>query len=90
MAISTGQVSVTSTRALVLGGDEDGAHIDIFNSGNTECFIGDETVTSANGYYLDKDTGVDLSLAPLEAVYVVCASEESTSISTDALGHSEL
>ncbi len=73
MAIGHGQITITTSATLIIGGDEDGAHVVISNGGGT-IFIGDANVTVNNGCRVLQNVMLSLTVGPNEAIYGVCSS----------------
>ena len=79
MAITTGHTAVLSTPSQVDGQSPNPTRIRIFNASNDKTvYIGNETVTTANGFGLTKLEQLDLILNPGEALYVVADAPGAT------------
>lgn len=77
MPYTTGQMSVTSTRAKIVTADADGCRVLLHTVGNTDTYIGDSAVTVSNGLLLDKDAAaVEIRLRPGDEIWAVCATTE--------------
>lgn len=74
MGISTGQMSVTTTRAQIDGTDQNPFKLVLHNSGTNSVFVGNETVTKDNGFNIHTNSTLILDLPPLTALYAVAAS----------------
>ena len=75
MAITTGHVAVTTTPSQVDGQSPNPTRIRIYNASNDKTvYLGNETVTTLNGFGLTKLEQLDLILNPGEALYVVAES----------------
>jgi hypothetical protein len=71
--ITSGQVTVGTASAVLLGGAFAGASkIHIHNHDNTNnLYLGSATVTTTTGLRLAKEDSIELNLYPGEAVYVI-------------------
>lgn len=70
--ITTGQSTIGTTPTLVDGREVNPFRLRIHNDDNTDAvYIGNETVTTSNGYVLLKQESIDLIINPLEALYAV-------------------
>lgn len=79
MAVSTGQQTLTTTRALIFQGDADGSSVAIENTHATvTCYVGNASVTSANGKRILAGGAFGIDLDPSEAIYGVTASGTCT------------
>lgn len=79
MALSNGQGTATTTRALVFQGDADGSSVGFENTdASTTCYVGNASVTSSNGKRIVAGAGITIDLDPSEALYVVTASGTAT------------
>ena len=76
MAVSSAQVTVTTSPTVVFGPDVDGAWVHLRT--DNACYFGNSTVTIANGYELPKDEGIDLFVGPGETIYGIVAAETNT------------
>lgn len=75
MAITTGQLTVTTTRVAVNTPDVNPLRIHIHNNDVTNnLLVGNGSVTSSNGLILPKLDSLDLTLNPNEVVYLVASS----------------
>lgn len=72
MAITTGQVTVGTTRVQIDGTSTSSFKLHIHNLDNTDTlFIGGADVTVSNGLGLSKQDSIELECYPLESVWVV-------------------
>lgn len=79
MAITTGHTSVGITPSQIDGQSPNPTRIRIFNASNNKTvYIGNESVTIADGFGLVKLEQLDLILNPGEALYVVAESAGAT------------
>jgi hypothetical protein len=75
MAITSTQVSLTSTAALIVQADSDGCAVIVHIPGNSSAYIGGSDVSTANGLFIDKNAGPQrLSLTAGDALYGVSSS----------------
>jgi hypothetical protein len=74
MAISTGQISVTTTRAQIDGTGQNPFKLILHNSGTNSIFLGNETVTKDDGFNLHTNSTLILELPPLSSIYAVTSS----------------
>ena len=78
MAMSTGQLAVTTAAALVASPDADGCRVICYVVGNASIYLGASTVTTATGLLLDKAHGViELRLRPGENLYAITGATET-------------
>jgi hypothetical protein len=75
----TGQASVTDSSALAVTPLGKG-HVYFRNQGANTCYIGPSGVTTANGFPLAINEGVELQLDTGEVVHAVCASAETATL----------
>jgi hypothetical protein len=81
LAITTGQVSVGTARVQIDGSSVSDWRLHIHNMDNTDAvYIGNETVTTANGFSLFKEDSIELQCYPNEHIFVV-SSKNNHSIS---------
>lgn len=79
MAISTGHTTVLATPSQIDGQSPNPSRIRIFNASNHKTvYIGNETVTTTNGFGLTKLEQLDITLNPGEALYVVADAPGAT------------
>ncbi len=80
MPITTSQVTVGTTRVLLHQTDADGCTISVHSDAGagTDTYIGNATVTAANGYQLDGQTNIQFALPPTSALYAVTSSGTHT------------
>ena len=76
MAIITSQVTVTTTRQLIVASDN--VSRDILLHAKHAINIGNSGVTTSNGYLLDNGDQVCLTLMEAEDLYAVCDSGTGT------------
>ena len=74
MNISTGQLSVTTTRQQLDGTSENPYKLILHNAGTNSVYLGNETVTKDNGFNLHTNSTLILELPPLTALYAVASS----------------
>jgi hypothetical protein len=74
MSITTGQMSVTTTRVQLEGTSENPFRMVLHNSGTNSVFLGDSEVTKDNGLNLHTNSTLTLELPPLTALFAVAAS----------------
>jgi hypothetical protein len=74
MAISTGQISVTTTREQIDGTSQNPFKLILHNSGTNSIFLGNETVTKDDGFNLHTNSTLILELPPLTSIYAVASS----------------
>jgi hypothetical protein len=78
MAITTGQLAVTSTAGKIVTPDVDGCRIILHTIGNADVFIGKANVTTSTGLLLDKEAGaVEMRILPGDELWAVCATTET-------------
>jgi len=79
VAVSSGQQTLSSTRALIYQSDADGSTVLVENTHATAaCYIGTATVTPADGKQILAGGQVAIDLDPSEAVHGVTASGTCT------------
>jgi hypothetical protein len=72
MPITTGQLLAGTARIAIDGSSVSDWRLHIHNMDNTSAvYIGNETVTSSNGFSLFKEDSIELQCYPNEHVYVV-------------------
>ena len=74
MAISTGQISVTTTREQIDGTSQNPFKLILHNSGTNSIYLGNETVTKDDGFNLHTNSTLILELPPLTSIYAVASS----------------
>lgn len=74
MAITTGQLSVTTTRQQLDGTSEKPFKLILHNAGTNSVYLGNETVTKDDGFNLHTNSTLILELPPLTALYAVASS----------------
>jgi hypothetical protein len=74
MNISTGQLSVTTTRQQLDGTSENPYKLILHNAGTNSVYFGNETVTKDDGFNLHTNSTLILELPPLTALYAVASS----------------
>jgi hypothetical protein len=74
MNISTGQLSVTTTRQQLDGTSENPYKLILHNGGTNSVYLGNETVTKDDGFNLHTNSTLILELPPLTALYAVASS----------------
>jgi hypothetical protein len=72
--ITTGQMQVSTTRQQLDGTSENPFKLVLHNSGTNAVYLGDENVTSANGFNLHTNSTITLELSPLTALYAIASS----------------
>lgn len=72
--ITTGQVTVTTSRVQIDGTSENPFRIVLHNSGTNAIYLGNETVTENDGFNLHTNSTLVLELPPLTALYAVSGS----------------
>ena len=74
MAITSGQITVTTSRVQVDGCSHNPSRLHVHNNDNTnDLFLGGETVTTSNGFQLNKLESIELELNPGESLYAISA-----------------
>ena len=72
MAITTGQLSVGTARVQIDGSSVSDWRLHIHNMDNTDAiYIGNETVTTANGFSLFGKDSVEMQCYPNEHIFVI-------------------
>jgi nitrous oxidase accessory protein NosD len=70
--ITTGQITAGTARVQIDGSSASDFRLHIHNMDNTDAiYIGNETVTAANGFALFKQDSVELQCYASEQVYVI-------------------
>jgi hypothetical protein len=72
LPITTGQIVAGTARIAIDGSSVSDWRLHIHNMDNTtDLYVGNETVTTANGFRLFKEDSLELQCYPNEHVYVV-------------------
>lgn len=72
MTITTGQLAVGTARVQIDGSSVSDWRLHIHNMDNTDAiYIGNETVTTANGFSLFGKDSVEMQCYPNEHIYVI-------------------
>jgi hypothetical protein len=74
MAITTGQMQVTTTRAILDGTSYNPYKLVLHNSGTNAVYIGNENVDETNGFNVHTNSTLTLELPPLTTLYAITAS----------------
>ena len=78
MAITTGQLALTTTAALVVSSDVDGCRVMFYVKGNNAVYLGASNVTTSTGLELRKEHGItEFRLCPGDNLYAVTATTET-------------
>jgi hypothetical protein len=72
--ITTGQISVTTTRQVLDGTSFNPYRLILHNSGSNAVYLGNENVTKDNGFNLHANNTLTLELPPLTTLYAVTSS----------------
>lgn len=72
--ITTGQMSVTTTRQVLDGTSFNPYRLILHNSGSNSIYLGNEGVTGDNGFNLHANSTLTLELPPLTTIYAVTSS----------------
>ena len=72
--ITTGQMSVTTTRQVLDGTSFNPYRLILHNSGSNAVYIGNATVTKDNGFNLHANSTLILELPPLTTLYAISGS----------------
>jgi hypothetical protein len=74
VAITSGQITVGTSRVQVDGSSANPSSIHIHNNDNTnDLFLGNGEVTTSNGLRLQKLDSIELTLNPGESLYAISA-----------------
>ena len=74
-------VTVTDTATLLVSADPSNRPVWLQNTGNRTVYIGDSTVTTANGFPIVKHAApIQGSLGPGQALYGICATGETDEV----------
>ena len=77
--IANAQFSVSTTRVLVAAASTGYRSVTVHNIGTNAIYIGNATVTTANGFYLDSAAGpFQFLLGPQDELYAITASGTHT------------
>lgn len=72
MAITSGQLTVGTTRVQVDGNSTGWAHLHIKNlDANNRLYVGSSDLTLENGYHVDKKEFIEFDIPPGQAVYLL-------------------
>jgi hypothetical protein len=72
MAITSGQITVGTSRVQVDGCSHNPSRLHVHNNENTaDLFLGGVTVTTSNGLRLPKLDSIEIELNPGEALYAI-------------------
>jgi hypothetical protein len=74
--LSNGQATIDSTTDLIIPSDPNRQGVIIANQGNNPCYIGDASVSSANGFLLNP--GESVGIQTNSAIYGVTSSGATT------------
>jgi hypothetical protein len=72
--ITTGQITVGTTRVQIDGSSVSEFKIILHNSGSNAIYLGNESVTKDNGFNLHPNSTLTLELPPLTLLYAVSGS----------------
>jgi len=72
--ITTGQISVTTTRQVLDGTSFNPYRLILHNSGSNSVYLGNQDVTKDTGFNLHTNSTLTLELPPLTALYAISAS----------------
>jgi len=81
MAITSGQINITPSAAIIIHEDTDGCEAIITNGGSYDVMLGNESVTKNDGFILKPLAIVSMILGPNEPVYGVANQGEASKIS---------
>ena len=77
--IANAQFSVSTTRVLITAVNTGYRTVSVHVTGNGSIYLGDVTVTAANGFYLDKGAGpFQFLLGPQDELYAITSSGTQT------------
>jgi hypothetical protein len=71
MPITTGQITVGTTRVQIDGSSVSEFKIILHNSGSNAIYLGNESVTEGNGFNLHANSTLTLELPPLTHLFAV-------------------
>jgi hypothetical protein len=74
MAISSGQVTVGTTRVQIDGTSTSPFQLTLHNSGTNSIYLGNSSVTKDDGFNLHTNSTLTISLPPLTTLFAVSAS----------------
>jgi hypothetical protein len=78
MAVTTGQIAVTSTATKIVTPDADGCRLMLHIVGNADVYVGTSAVTTSTGLLIDKDAAyIELRLRPGDELWAVTATTET-------------
>jgi len=72
--ITTGQMQVTTTRAILDGTSVDPYRLVVHNSGSNAIYLGNGQVTATNGFNIHANSTLTLELPPLTTLYAITSS----------------
>jgi len=72
--ITTGQIQVTTTRAILDGTSVNPYRLIVHNSGSNAVYLGNQEVTETNGFNVHASSTLTLELPPLTTLYAITAS----------------
>ena len=81
MTITSNQVTVTDVATLIIAGTVAGAQAHIMNHGSEAVYLGGSTVTAVNGVKLIANWIHPINLSPGSALYAICSSGKSVTVS---------
>jgi hypothetical protein len=77
--ITNAQHSVSTTRVLITAASTGYRTVSVHNIGSSAIYLGNATVTTANGFYLDSGAGpFQFLLGPQDELYAITASGTHT------------
>lgn len=77
--ITNGQFSVSTTRVNIAPTNQGYRTVSVHVTSNTAIYLGNSTVTTSNGFYLDKGAGpFQFLLGPQDELYAITASGTET------------
>lgn len=76
MAITSGQIVAGTTRQQIDGTSTNPFRLHIHNNeASTTLYVGNESVTTANGLRLESKDSLEIQMNPGESIYIVSTSE---------------
>jgi len=72
--ITTGQMQVTTTRAILDGTSVNPYRLIVHNSGSNAVYLGNQEVTETNGFNVHANSTLTLELPPLTTLYAITGS----------------
>ena len=72
--ITTGQMQVTTTKAILDGTSVNPYRLIVHNSGSNAIYLGNENVDETNGFNVHANSTLTLELPPLTTLYAITAS----------------